>query len=95
MRSLADWWTARGRPLSARGHLYGIIFWLILTAFVARQVLIGDDQLAIWIIWVLVGLITVTVLLASYRTLRQSRSEALRPSADDSVQGTSEIEQRP
>jgi membrane protein DedA with SNARE-associated domain len=83
------------RPLSARGHLYWIAFWLVFTAFVAQQVLTGDDESALGAIWLLVGLIHLAVLLAGYRTIRRSRNEAPRPSADDIVEGTSENEQRP
>jgi hypothetical protein len=95
MRSLADWWARTSRPLSARGHLYWIAFWLVFTAFVAQQVLTGDDESAFGVIWLLVGLIYLAVLLAGYRTVRRSPSEELRPNADDSVEGTSENEQPP
>ncbi len=95
MRSLAAWWARTSRPLCARGHLYAIVFWLVLTAFVAQQLLTGDDESAFGVIWLLVGLIYLAVLLAGYRTIRRSRSEALRPNADDGVEGTSENEQPP
>ncbi len=94
MRSLAKCWIARNRPLSARGHLYGIGFWLILTAFAAYRLLVGDEESAIWGIWSLVGLINVAVLGASYRNIRRRRREALRPSAGGNVGGPPEDEQR-
>ncbi len=95
MRLLADWWARTSRPLSARGHLYWMVYWLVLTAFVVQQLITGDAESAFGGIWLLVGLIYLAVLLTSYRTLRRSRSEAPRPSADDSVERTSENEQRP
>ncbi len=51
--------------------------------------------MAFGVIWLLVGLIHLAVLLAGYHTIRRSRSEALRPSADDGVEESSENEQRP
>ena len=94
MSLLAKWLIARTRPLSARGHLHAIVFWLILTAFVAYRLLVGDEESAIWGIWLPVGSINLAVLVASYRKIRRRRHEALRPSAGGNVEGTPEDEQR-
>ncbi len=92
MRSLRRWWTARSQPLSARGHLYAITFWLILAALVAHQLLTGDEDSALRWLLLAGALLNVAVLVISYRSTRRLRRETLRSSADGETTGTAGAE---
>ena len=73
------------RPLSARGHLIGMVFWLVLAALVAYQLLTEDDGPGLEFVLLAVVLTNLAVLLVSYRnTLRRGERGA---SADGDAPG--------
>jgi hypothetical protein len=84
MRSLKEWWTDTERPLSARGHLYWMAFWLSLGAITVYRMLTDDGKLVLQILLLVTVLSYLVYLLVGYRNaLRAER----RPGPHGDVDG--------
>jgi hypothetical protein len=80
MSSLGQWLrTAWRRPLSVRGHLIGLAFWLVLAALLAYRLLTADDDPgALFFLSAVAVLTNFAVLLLSYPCGGMSHSGAVR-----------------
>ena len=68
-----DWWRAGERPLSVRGHVYGMVFWLAFLGIAVYRTLATDRELWLSILFPVGVLANLSYLLLSYRNalLRQ------------------------
>lgn len=84
MWSLRGWWrTAGRRPLSVRGHLIGLAFWLILAALLAYRLLTGDDDPGFLSSLMAVAVLTnLAALLLSFRNTLRDAMRRSRPDGD-------------
>ena len=84
MWSLRQWWrTAGRRPLSVRGHLIGLAFWLVLAALLAYRLLTGDDDSGFLFFLMAVAVLTnLAALLLSYRNALRHAMRRLGPAGD-------------
>ncbi len=78
MISLRQWWTA-GRPLSARGHLIALAFWLVVGALVVYRLLTADGK-STFTAWAL-GVAVVGNLVALSASYRNVLRRTERPSS--------------
>ena len=88
MWSLSQRWrTAGRRPLSVRGHLIWLAFWLALAALLAYRLLTGDAEPGFFFFLIAAAVLTnFAVLLLSYRDT--PRDPMQRSDRDSDPEGT-------
>jgi hypothetical protein len=82
VRSLRDWWRGQRRPLSARGHLYGIAFLIVIVGLAIYRMLAAERNLTGDVLFLAAVTANLALLLLSCRNvLRANRARS--PEGDD------------
>lgn len=87
MRSLRDWWRGQRRPLSARGHRYGVAFLLVILGLAIYRMLATERNLTLDVVFLAAVLANLSFLLLSYRNVRRANRARSREGVDDGLDG--------